>query len=84
MPVSSYLAYPRAGSGRKAADALAALPGCEVSPSRDFSLLVIVADTPDEQSNQELESTMRALPELDGLAMVFCHADGGQTGEKQS
>ncbi len=83
MPVASYLAYPKPGMGRKAAGALAALPGCTVSPSTEYSLLVIVTDTPNEQIDRELQISMRAVPELDGLAMVFCHDDSDQTGENR-
>ncbi len=81
MPVASYLVYPKPGMGREAATALAALRGCEVSPSSDYSLLVIVTDTPDDQVDHDLQNAMRALPQLDGLAMVFCHDDGDQSGE---
>lgn len=84
MPIASYLATPISGRGRAAAAALRALPNCVVSPSEDHSLLVVVTDTPDEQSNHNLQHTMRVLPDLEGLAMVFCHEAGDHSEEEPS
>ena len=84
MPIASYLAYPRSGRGRAAAAALGRLPSCEVAPSEDYSLLVVVTDTPDEQANHNLQHTMRALPDVEVLAMVFCHEAGQHSEEETS
>lgn len=84
MPIASYLATPKSGRGHAAAAALGRLPNCEVSPSEDHSLLVVVTDTADEQANHKLQDTMRALPDLEGLAMVFCHEAGDHSEEEPS
>lgn len=84
MPIASYLAYPKSGRARQAAAALAALPNCAVTPSSDQSLLVVVTDTPDDQADQQLRHTMRALPDVDAVAMVFCHEASDHSEEERS
>ena len=84
MPISSYLAYPRPGKGRDLAVQLADLPGCDVAPSDDYSLLIVVTDTPGEAAEADLQRTLRAIPELGGLALVFCHGEAKPRVENES
>jgi hypothetical protein len=75
MPIKSYLAYPKEGSGEVLAEKLAALPGCAVEPAENRELLILITDTPEEASDKALEERLLAIPELDGLALVAAYAE---------
>ena len=75
MPIISYLAYPKRHRGRALAGKLQSLPGCEVIPSGDHSLLVLVCDTKDQHSESELQRAFASLEDLESLAMVFAYDD---------
>jgi hypothetical protein len=50
MPVFSYLAYPVAGAKEALLSELAALDYCEATPADNQEILILVTDTPDENS----------------------------------
>ena len=51
MPVFSYLAYPVSGSKEQLLDDLTALDFCEVTSAENEDVLILVTDTPDEESD---------------------------------
>ena len=75
MPIMSYLAYPKAGKGRILAKQLQSLPACEVLPSSNHDLLILVTDTEDELAEKGLQQALDSLEDLECLAMVFGHDD---------
>ncbi len=75
MPVFSYLVYPKAGAKENLRKELAQLHHCEVLPSDNEEVLVLVTDTPDETVEKELKKQLGQLPSLQSLGMTFGHMD---------
>ena len=76
MPVFSYLAYPKDGRKKKLINDLAVLKYCEVMPSDNQDILILVTDTPDEVREKELQKKLKQLKSLESLGMTFGHTDG--------
>ncbi len=75
MPVFSYLAYPAKGAKETLLTDLSALDHCEVIPSENEEILILVTDTPDEEKEKELQKKLNALESLKSLGMTFGHTD---------
>ena len=70
MTIQSYLVYPEPGRTAALTATLARIPGCEVIPSENRELLVLITDTPDEAAQKSLEARLEALDGAACLAMV--------------
>ena len=75
MPIFSYLAYPVQGAKEQLVKDLAALNFCEVTPAENEAVLVLVTDTPDEETEKKLQEKLEALESLESLSMTFGHTD---------
>lgn len=75
MPVFSYLAYPEPGAKEQLFKDLTALRYCEITPARNKDILILLTDTPDEDSEKELQKQLKALDSLQSLGMTFGHMD---------
>ena len=75
MPVFSYLAYPIQGAKEQLITELGALEYCEVTPSENEQVLILVTDTPDEETEKELQKKLKAIKSLESLGMTFGHTD---------
>jgi len=75
MPVFSYLAYPVSGSKEQLLIDLAALDFCEVTPAENEEVMILVTDTPDEETEKKLQEQLKALESLESLGMTFGHTD---------
>jgi len=75
MPVFSYIAYPVQGAKAQLLDALRALEHCEVTPSDNAEILLLVTDTPDEASERLLQQKLKRIKSLQSLGMAFGHVD---------
>ena len=56
MPVFSYLAYPKQGAKQDLLNDLSALDYCEATPADNQNILILITDTPDEESAYSLIS----------------------------
>ncbi|MCP4020600.1 MAG: hypothetical protein GY729_02055 [Desulfobacteraceae bacterium] len=54
---------------------LTKLQYCEVKPSENEEVLILLTDTPDEETNKELINTIKGLASLQSLSMTFGHTD---------
>ena len=70
MPIKSYLAHPHDGKKQHLVDALSAIKGCEVSPSTNEDILVLVTDTLDDASEDILKEKIEKIDSLKLLALV--------------
>jgi nitrate reductase NapAB chaperone NapD len=75
MPIFSYLAYPVQGAKEQLVKDLAALDFCEVTPAQNEAVLVLVTDTPDDETEKKLQEKLEALESLESLSMTFGHTD---------
>ena len=75
MPVFSYLAYPKQGAKQDLLDDLIALDYCEATPADNQNILILVTDTPDEETEKTLQKKLKQLKSLESLGMTFGHTD---------
>ena len=75
MPIFSYLAHPEQGAKKKLLKELLALNYCEVTPAKNEEILILLTDTPDEDSENQLQKQLKALKSLQSLGMTFGHMD---------
>jgi nitrate reductase NapAB chaperone NapD len=70
MPVKSYLVRPHAGKFNELIAELSALKGCEIIPSTNEEITVLVTDTLNEEEDILLVSKINTLDSLKMLTMV--------------
>ncbi len=75
MPVFSYLAYPKPGAKEQLLRDLASLDYCEATPADNAEILILVTDTPDDDSEKALQKKLKSLKSLESLGMTFGHVD---------
>ncbi len=73
MVIKSYLVFPVEGKRSELEKALEAVPGCEVTPSTNRDVVVLVTDTEGEQAEKALEERLHAIPSLQALTLVSGH-----------
>ena len=71
MPIKSYLAHPYKGEKNQLMNELAAIKGCEVIPSENKNVLILITDTQTKKQEQFIENQLDEITSLQLLAMVF-------------
>ena len=74
MPILSYLVLPQAGAMEQLCTDLSAMECCEIIPSDNQEVVVLVTDTPDEETENTLQKTLKKLPSLQSISMTFGHS----------
>ncbi len=80
MPIFSYLAMPKSGAKEVLCADLAALSNCEVIPSDNQEVVVLVTDTPDETTEDKLQKSLNNLQSLQSLSLAFGYDDQEKQG----
>jgi nitrate reductase NapAB chaperone NapD len=75
MPIFSFIAYPEDNMKDKLIKELTNMPFCEVKPSDNKDVLILLTDTPDEETNKKLLDNIKSLESLQSLNMTFGHTD---------
>jgi len=75
MPVFSYLAYPKEGAKQQLLNDLTALDHCEATPADNQNILILITDTPDDETEKALQKKLKELKTLESLGMTFGHVD---------
>jgi len=75
MPIFSYLAYPEKGEKEALMKDLSALDHCEVTPADNEEVLLLVTDTPDDDTEKALQKRLKNLKSLQSIGMTFGHGD---------
>ncbi|RJP76987.1 MAG: hypothetical protein C4522_16590 [Desulfobacteraceae bacterium] len=75
MPVFSYIAYPKPGAKADLLHHLSALEECHAAAAQEKDILVLVTDTPDEESEKRLQRKLKKIKSLQSLSMTFGHVD---------
>jgi nitrate reductase NapAB chaperone NapD len=86
MPVTiqSYVVQPAAGREAEAAEALAAIPGCEVLPAKNRPVLVLVTETADREAQRELERRIESVDGIGQIALVSGWTEDAEGATEQS
>jgi nitrate reductase NapAB chaperone NapD len=75
MPIFSFLAYPENNMKDTLINDLSAMQYCGVKPSDNKDVLILLTDTPDEETNKKLIDSIKELESLQSLSMAFGHTD---------
>ncbi len=75
MPIFSYLAIPRDGAREALCRELSALDFCQIIPADNQDVVVLITDTPDEQSEDHLQRSIKRLSSLQSLSLAFGHSE---------
>ena len=70
MPIKSYIAIPLENQGESLSMSIKNLSYCEIYPSTNREVLVLVTDTPDEETERRLMEQVEALPSLLHLTLI--------------
>ncbi|MBV1923506.1 MAG: hypothetical protein KUG68_05740 [Flavobacteriaceae bacterium] len=70
MPIKSYLAHPIEGKKSELIQSLSVLNNCEVIPSENKDLLIVITETEDHTQDDLLKEKIEAIDSLKLLAMV--------------
>lgn len=70
MPIKSYLAHPHDGKFSELLNELSQINGCDIIPSTNQDIAVLVTDTHDEIEDSQLLSKINEIGSLKMLSMV--------------
>lgn len=73
MIIKSYLVYPADGQLESLSKTLNGIPNCEVVPSTNENLLVLVTESEDETAESSLENKLKAIPAIQAMTLVSGH-----------
>lgn len=80
MPIFSYVAIPANGDKETLCADLIAMQHCEVIPADNKDVIVLVTDTPDENTEKKLQQTLKNLQSLQSLSLAFGYDDNEKKG----
>lgn len=70
MPIKSYLAHPHDGQYEQMVSDISHLTSCDVIPSENQEIAIVVTDTADDRQDKELQNKINTLKSLKMLSMV--------------
>ena len=73
MIIKSYLVYPIEGERNHLITTLNSLHGCEVTPSTNHELLVLVTESADDSAETQLETQLRNIDVIQAITLVSGH-----------
>jgi nitrate reductase NapAB chaperone NapD len=75
MPVLAYIVTPRSGEKNKLLQELNAMQHCEALSADNADILILVTDTPDKETEKQLEKQLNEIESLESLSMTFGYND---------
>ena len=75
MPVLAYIATPRSGEKNKLLKELNAMQHCEALSADNADILILVTDTPDKETEKQLEKQLNKIESMESLSMTFGYND---------
>lgn len=70
MPIKSYLVFPQSGQKKSLAGALNEMPCCEVIPSENRGVMVLVTDTKDNDQDEKCLNDIKNIKSLEHITLV--------------
>lgn len=71
MPIFSYLAMPKEGARETMCSELSSIEYCQIIPAENQDVIILVTDTPDENTEKQLQQALKELPSLQSLSLAF-------------
>jgi len=84
MPIKSYIAFPQANKKTQLIKVLESTTHCEVTPSINKDVLVLVTDTENDQQEEELQRVLDNIEELEHLNLVSGFSDNASIEKRKS
>lgn len=75
MPIFSFLAYPKPQMKEQLVQDLSRFEHCDIQVSENEEVLILLTDTPDEETQKKLITAVKAIDALQSLSMAFGHTD---------
>jgi nitrate reductase NapAB chaperone NapD len=75
MPIKSYVAFPHKGEKNQLIQVLENTEHCEVVPSTNKDVLVLVTDTENDQQEEALQQVLNDIEEIEHLNLVSGFSD---------
>jgi nitrate reductase NapAB chaperone NapD len=82
MPVLAYIVTPRSGEKNKLLKELNAMQHCEALSADNADILILVTDTPDKETEKQLEKQLNKIESMESLSMTFGYNDELQHNEE--
>ena len=76
MAVCSYLVFSAVGEREAVHAELASMPGCDVVPSTNRDVLMLITDTPGKREDDQLRRTLELMPGIEALLFTFGELPG--------
>ncbi len=73
MSILSYVVRPQTGAMGQLCAELSVMEYCAIVPSDNYEVVVLLTNTPDEKTENELQETLKQLPSLQSLRMTLGH-----------
>ncbi len=70
MPIKSYLAHPHEGKYKELLSELSNIAECDIIPSKNKEIAIVITDTKDDFEDQNLQITINSIKSLKMLSMV--------------
>ena len=75
MPIKSYIAVPKDGRRDALIDKLKEIERVHADPSENRDVVVLVTDTPDEDTDKQLFNTLKELDDIQMITLVSAFSD---------
>jgi len=75
MPIKSYIAIPQEGKKEQLKQDIFNLSDCEIIPSENKNVLVVITETVDEKEDKKLFEQLNGLDNLQLLTLVSAFSD---------
>ena len=70
MPIKSYIAHPQDGKFKELLSALAVIENCEIIPSENKEIVVVITDTKNDIEDNSIQIKINAIKSLKMLSLV--------------
>ncbi len=70
MPIKSYLAHPQEGKYKELLSELSEISNCDVIPSKNKELAIVVTDTTSDEQDEDLLNKINKIKSLQMLSLV--------------
>ena len=84
MPIKSYVAFPLKGEKNQLIKVLENTEHCEVVPSTNKDVLVLVTDTENDKQEEALQQVLDSIEEIEHLNLVSGFSENTSTENEKS